>query len=286
MTEPQRVIDVNEVELCIETFGSPTDPAVLLIMGAAASMDWWPEEFCTRLAGRSRHVVRYDLRDTGQSTSYQPGAPTYTSADLVRDVLGILDTLGIERAHIVGMSMGGGLAQVIATAYADRVASLTLISTSPTGPDAAGLPPMSDQLQRQFSEPPPEPDWHDRQAVIDYMAASTRPFQGSVRIDEASLRDLAGRVFDRTRDMAATNTNHWILDGGGLPDPDPRTIDVPTLVMHGTEDPLFPYPHGEALAAAIPGARLVPLEGVGHGELPPATWDLAVDAIVDVTSTT
>jgi pimeloyl-ACP methyl ester carboxylesterase len=143
---------------------------------------------------------------------------------------------------------------------------------------------MSDELKRSFSEPPTEPDWADRSAFIDYMVAGTRPFQGSVRVDDGALRELAGRVFHRTKNIASSMTNHWMLASGDAAAPRLDQIRVPTLVMHGTEDPLFPYEHGQALARAIPGARLVPLDGVGHGELPPATWDAAVTAIVDITS--
>jgi pimeloyl-ACP methyl ester carboxylesterase len=284
MTENSRLLHVNDVELAVQTFGDDTDPAVLLIMGAAASMDWWPEEFCVRLAARSRYVIRYDLRDTGQSTSYEPGSPPYSSADLLGDAVGILDVLGVKHAHIVGMSMGGGLTQHLATDHADRVRSVTLISTTFAGSAPEGLPSMSDDLEGLFAEAPDEPDWSDRGAVVEFMVSGMLAFQGSVRTGEAELRELVGYQFDRSRDMAATNSNHWILDGGGLPEANPATIRVPALVIHGTEDPLFPYAHAEALAAAIPGAQLVALEGVGHGELPPPTWDVAVDAISEVTS--
>lgn len=278
-----RIIRANHVDLCVETFGDPTDPSVLLIMGAGASMDWWPDEFCDRLA-RSRHVIRYDLRDTGQSTSYEPGAPAYTGYDLVGDAIGVLDSFAITRAHVVGMSMGGAIAQHLAVDHPNRLASVTLISTLAVGADAADLPPMSDELRLFFSQPPDEPDWSDREAVIDYMVAGTRPFQGSVRVEEPALRDLAGRVFDRTLNVASTMANHWLLDDGDADEPQVDHIDVPTLVMHGTEDPLFPFEYGEALAGAVPGARLVPLEGVGHGELPPATWDVALREILNITS--
>jgi pimeloyl-ACP methyl ester carboxylesterase len=283
----ERIVQANGVDLCVETFGDPADPPILLIMGAAASMDWWPEGFCERLSAASRYVIRYDLRDTGQSTSYEPGAPSYTGSDLVEDAIGLLDTLGIAEAHLVGMSMGGGIAQHLAFEHPDRIASLTLIATSPAGSgatDGGGLPPMSDELRRFFSEPPAEPDWSDRSAVLDYVVAGTRPFQGSVRVDGTALREVAGRVFDRTKNIASSMTNHWILASGDAAEPRLDQIRVPTLVMHGTEDPLFPYEHGEALARAIPGARLAPLDGVGHGELPPATWDAAVAAIVNITS--
>jgi pimeloyl-ACP methyl ester carboxylesterase len=123
----ERVVRANGVDLWVETFGDPDDQAILLIMGLAASMDWWEDEFCQRLAAGGRFVVRYDHRDTGRSTSYPAGAPPYTGHDLTADAVGLLDVLGRPRAHLVGMSAGGGIAQEIAVDHPDRVASLTLI---------------------------------------------------------------------------------------------------------------------------------------------------------------
>jgi pimeloyl-ACP methyl ester carboxylesterase len=147
-----RMVKANGVELCVETFGDPGDPAVLLISGATGSMDWWEDEFCHRLACGERYVIRYDHRDTGRSASYPAGAPGYTGTDLVTDAVGLLDTLGVARAHLVGVSMGGGIAQQAALDHPDRVASLTLIANSPIstgaghthapadgGPDQSGV---------------------------------------------------------------------------------------------------------------------------------------------------
>lgn len=278
-TSQPTIVQAKGVELCVQTFGDPENPAILLIGGAASSMDWWEDEFCERLASGPRFVIRYDLRDTGQSVSYQPGAPQYGGPDLVADAVGVLDALRVARAHVVGISMGGGIAQHLALAYADRVASLTLISTTPGGP---GLPPMSDELKARFEEPTHAPDWSDRQAVVDYIVEDLRPYAGTLPFDEEAMRALAGRIVDRTINIESTMTNHWMLDGG---EPLPRLAEItaPTLVLHGTEDPLFPYGHAEALAAAIPGARLLPLAGVGH-ELPPRpVWDRVVAAILDHT---
>jgi pimeloyl-ACP methyl ester carboxylesterase len=117
------------------------------------------------------------------------------------------------------------------------------------------------------------------------MVADLRPYHGSVTMDEAAWRSLIDRIIDRATDVAASMINHWILEDGDASQARTDQIAVPTLVLHGTEDPLFPYPHGEALAAAIPGARLVPLEGVGHAELPPDVWEVAIAAIAHITST-
>jgi pimeloyl-ACP methyl ester carboxylesterase len=276
------MVKVNGVGLCVETFGDPGDPAILLISGASGSMDWWEDEFCDRLAAGRRYVIRYDHRDTGRSASYPAGAPGYTGADLDADAVGLLDALGVARAHLVGVSMGGGIAQQAALDYPDRVASLTLIATSPisTGPETPALPPMADRLKALFTDPPPEPDWSDRAAVIDYLVEGERWFAGSLGFDEARVRELAGRVVNRTVDIAASTTNHWLLGGG---EPERRRlseIGAPTLVLHGTDDPLFPYPHGEALAREIPGARLVPLPGMGHQFPPRPVWNTVIPAIL------
>ena len=275
------MVVANGVELCVQTFGDPESPAILLIGGAASSMDWWEDEFCERLASGPRFVIRYDLRDTGQSVSYKPGAPRYCGSDLVADAVGVLDALRVPRAHVVGISMGGGIAQHLALDHADRVASLTLISTSPGGPD---LPPMSDELRAWFEEPPPEPDWSDRQAVVEYIVEDLRPYAGTLPFDEAEMRALAGRIVDRTVNIASSMKNHWILEGGEPVRPRLGEIRAPTLVLHGTEDPLFPSGHAEALAAEIPGARLLPLEGMGHEMPPRPVWDQVAAAIIDHTA--
>jgi pimeloyl-ACP methyl ester carboxylesterase len=283
----EKIVRANGVDLCMETFGDPADPAILLLNGNAASMDYWRAEFCERLAANARFVIRYDSRDTGRSVSYPPGAPPYTSRDLVDDAIGLLDTLGLTRAHLVGVSSGGGLGQVLAAEHPDRVASLTLISTTFAGPHATGdLPPMSDRMRAVFAAEPAPPDWSDRAAVIEHLLESLRPYAGSVRDDEAELRELVTRIVDRTADIESSQTNHWVLDDSGIEpmSPRPDEITAPTLVIHGTEDPLFPHPHGEALAREIPHARLLTLEGVGHDYPPRPTWDVVIRALAAHTS--
>src|ERR671929_1469888 len=129
MTE--RMVEANGVELCTERFGDPADPPILLVMGLGGSMLWWEEGFCRMLAEGRRFVIRYDHRDTGRSVSYEPGRPGYTGADLVADAAGVLDAYGIDAAHVVGVSAGGALAQLLALDFRDRVLSLVLLSTSP-----------------------------------------------------------------------------------------------------------------------------------------------------------
>ncbi len=204
-----KIVHANGVPLCAETFGDPADPAILLIMGAASSMLWWEEEFCERLAAGRRFVIRYDHRDTGQSVTYEPGAPAYTFADLVDDAVGLLDAFSLPRGHLVGMSMGGAIAQLAALDQPDRVASLTLISTSPAGPGEGDLPPMSDELRALYADAPGEPDWSDRDAVSDYFVAGARPLASEARpLDEPLWRSIARRDFDRSINIASM-TNHF-----------------------------------------------------------------------------
>ena len=139
MTE--RIVETNGVELCTEPFGDPADPAILLIMGSGASMLWWEERFCRELAERGRFVIRYDHRDTGRSVTYEPGNPGYTGADMVADAAGVLDAYGIPAAHVAGVSAGGGIAQLLALDFPERVRSLVLISTSPAVSVDRPLPP-------------------------------------------------------------------------------------------------------------------------------------------------
>jgi pimeloyl-ACP methyl ester carboxylesterase len=276
-------VTVNEAELSVDTIGDPAHPAVLLIMGAGGSMDRWEEPFCARLASAGRHVIRYDHRDTGGSTTYPPGRPGYTGDDLVADPLAILDHLGVERAHVVGLSMGGAIAQRIAVEYPERVRSLTLMSTSPAGSGGGELPPMSDELRTVFTaDARPDPDWADRDATIAYLLEEERPYAGARGLDERALRALLGRVYDRSPGLASAN-NHFLVEGSEMPRARLGEIAAPTLVIHGTDDPLFPPAHGEALAREIPGARLLLVDGLGH-ELPPWAWDEVLPALIAVTA--
>jgi pimeloyl-ACP methyl ester carboxylesterase len=286
MTGPEQILKLNGIDLCVQGFGSPADPAILLIGGAQGSMDWWEDDFCTRLADAGRYVIRYDPRDTGRSTTYPVGAPSYSGEDLLADAVGLLDAFGLKTAHIVGISMGGGQAQDLGVRHPDRVASLTLIATSPGfpgAPDSTDLPPMSEALAKQFAEPGPDPDWSDRESVIAYFLDGERAFAGAIPVDAERVRHIAGRAFDRSPVMAAS-ANHW-----KLADSEPirsrlGEITAPTLVLHGTEDPLFRYGHAEALAREIPGAKLIPLPGMGHQMPPPQVWDTVIPALIEHTA--
>jgi len=325
----ETMMPVNGIEVCVETFGEPTDPPLLLIAGGASSMDWWDDEFCRRLAAGERFVIRYDHRDTGRSTSFPAGSPPYSGVDLAEDAVGVLDALDVPKAHLVGLSMGGGLAQRIAIERPDRVLSLTLMSSSP-GPPAPDAP--SHATTPAATEPSataptatepsataptttaptttatpggapsaaasipatgaaaadvsaagahrPAADWSDRRTAVACLAEQVREHGGAFTADQTHLRRLVERVFDRTTDMAATQRNHWLIDWGPSLRDRLCSITVPTLVLHGSLDRFFPAEHPQALAHAIPGARLVWLEGVGHEYPPMAVWSTVIDEIL------
>lgn len=282
----RRLIEVGDVELCVESFGDPRRPTILLVSGAASSMDWWDAELCLRLADDGRHVVRYDHRDTGQSTTGTPGAPSYDGWQLQRDCASLVEALAVGPVHLVGISMGGGIAQVTALRRPELVASLTLVATSAVGGVDADLPGPGPAVQASFADPPPDPDWADADSYADWTVRGARTYAGTIGIDEPRVRATAAAVHARSHDPAAAG-NHWLVVSGddeGEAPFDVRRIATPTLVVHGSDDPFFPLPHGEALAAAIPGAGLLVVPGMGH-EVPPApTWDLVVPALIGHTA--
>lgn len=275
LSNGEKLVEISDAALCVETFGNPANPAVLLVDGAAASMLWWETELCERIARGDRFVIRYDNRDTGRSTSYPPGRPGYTFTDLAGDALDILDALDVERAHIVCRSMSGGIGLILGVDHPDRVASLTFVSTS-TGED--GLPPSSGELTT-----PADPDPTDSAAVVDFVVASAKAYSGgSPYFDETATRALVERDVARTRNIASTLANHYAMTFDG-PSHGFGDIKAPTLVVHGDRDPALPLPHGQALRDAIPGAKLLILEGAGH-DLPRPLWDVFVPALIQHTA--
>ena len=276
-----RVARPDGAVIAAEVLGSMEHPLVLLVAGAESSMDWWRPELCELIAGRGFRVVRYDQRGVGATTLGPPGARRDGIPVAVDDALAVLDAAGAGAgaARWVGFSVGGWVAQLAALDHPDRVLSLTLVSTSPTMFEAdSDLPGPTARMREAWANPLPEPDWNDPDAVIDHLVETDR--------------DYAGDEFDEVHDRAIwTDTVRrspaMHRDEGGPDDVDPvprwrerlREITVPTTVVHGTADPVFPLGNGEALASEIAGARIVTLPGGGH-ELPPSAWSAVVDAIV------
>ncbi len=281
----------NGIELHYESFGSDADPTVVLIMGLSNQMLGWEADFCRRLAARGFHVVRFDNRDVGESTKLdRHGVPDmaplfaraavglrpraiYTLHDMAADTVGLLDHLGLERAHLVGASMGGMIAQVCAIDFPERVASLTSVISSP-------------QIQR-----PPWPRARalkvvarrgptERGARIAHRVDLFRTIHGTggLPFDEARVRAREERSFDRDPDPdGAVRQLAAVLATPGRR----RTlasVRAPAAVVHGDSDPLVPLAHGRATARAIPGAELTIIEGMGHG-LAEAAWPQIASAI-------
>jgi pimeloyl-ACP methyl ester carboxylesterase len=246
-------------------------------MGAMASMLWWPDEFCERLAGAGRFVIRYDNRDTGRSIGYEPGTATYTLDDMAGDAVAVLDEHGVERAHLVGMSLGGAVVQLVALAYPERVASVTAISTSKVGEEDTALPgPDPEYLKHAAAFE--DLDWSDARALAELLVRDAWQLAGTRHpFDQAAARELVTRDLERAVDPSRL-ANHGDIGGGEPPAAKLAEIAVPFLVIHGTADPLLPHPHGVALAEAVPGARLVTIEGGGH-ELHEGDWDQILEAI-------
>ncbi|WP_226000633.1 alpha/beta fold hydrolase [Paenibacillus sp. BJ-4] len=275
----EQLIKIDGIEICTDSFGKRVNPAILLIMGAQSSLVWWEEEFCQRLADTGRFVVRYDNRDVGRSTTYEPGQPDYTFEDMADDAIRVLDAYKIEQAHIVGMSMGGMLTQMIALRHPERVLTITLLATSNFAPD---LPPMEEKVMDYFSNMGTI-DWTNEQSVVDFVIGRSRILVGSKHpFDENKVYKLAKEEWKRSNNIASMN-NHAMLSGGESYLARTGEINVPALVIHGTEDPIIPYEHGINLANEIPGAVLLTLEGAGH-ELHYDDWDLIIDSISNHTS--
>jgi pimeloyl-ACP methyl ester carboxylesterase len=276
----ERMVQAGDVELCTEAFGDPADPPVLLVHGLGASMLWWEEGLCRLLADAGRFVIRYDHRDTGRSVTYEPGRPGYAAGALVRDAASVLDAYGVEAAHVVGVSAGAGMAQMLALEHPERVRSLVLISSSPRVPTGRELPPPVEAFGRFFSTA--TVDWMDPESVGEYVVAYSRMLAGDQRpFDEPAMRNLVRRELGRARDFAARR-NHNLLAMDDHPHVPLASISAPTLVIHGTADPMFPFEHGQALADAIPGARLLALRGAGHG-IERIDWTTIAAAIVEHT---
>ena len=255
-------VEVNGVALGVAHFGDAAAPLVLCAGGT--TMLSWPDALCESLARGGRHVVRYDLRDSGASSTLDPEVPAYTLRDLAADAAALARELDDRPAHLAGIGVGGMVAQVAALDHPGAFSALTLAGTRPVAPG-----PIDDDLPdhdaatmgRLFSRP--EPDWSDRDAVAEYAAAGAE-IRGD---DPAAARVFAGRVWDRTPGTSpAVQMANQLGTVFARLDCTPRwrerlaEIALPTLVVHGRRDPFFPVGNGEALAREIPGARLLVLE--------------------------
>lgn len=270
-------IESAGVTLATESFGQPGNPALVLVMGATASMLGWPDALCHALAGRGLFVVRFDHRDTGASTTVPPGDATYSVEDLAGDVLAVMDGYGLQRAHLAGMSLGGYIAQMVALMEPGRVASLTLIASEPLGWDGPPLPHISEEFLGHFAALGAL-DWSHRDAAADFLVESERLCAGSGgAFDAAAAKAVALRVLERN-ESPASMFNHGSVTTRADWTGKFRAIACPVLVIHGDEDPILPVENGRAIAAGIDGAEIEVLPGVGH-ELPPRWLDRIANRI-------
>jgi pimeloyl-ACP methyl ester carboxylesterase len=287
-------VSANAIRLEYDTFGDPTREPLLLVMGLGTQMILWREEFCERLAASGHYVIRYDNRDVGLSTKFDdagvpdlpavvtrvlaglPAGLAYTLDDMADDAAGLLDALQIDRAHVCGASMGGMIAQTVAIRHPHRVKTLTSIMSTTGDPS---LPPPTLEAVESLLEAPPA----DRDAYLERSVRLSRVI-GSPGFDqdEATLRTLAGRAYDRcfypqgqARHLAA------VLAHGSRRDALSK-LRVPSLVIHGADDPLVRLEGGEDTAAAIPDAELVVIDGMGH-DLPPGVWPPIIAAVSRLT---
>ncbi|MCC5968675.1 MAG: alpha/beta hydrolase [Pararhodobacter sp.] len=261
-----RMVETNGVQLATESFGSANDPAILLIMGAATSMLGWPERFCENLAGRGFFVVRFDHRDTGQSTTLPPGQANYFAEDLAADVVGILNAYRLEQVALMGMSLGGYIAQMIALEHPERVRSLILLASEPLGWDGPSLPHIPEEFFEHFGTLE-SLDWSDRGEVIRFLERIAEMSSGSGQnLDGEQVRTRIEQVLARTGSPASM-FNHASMTAREDWTGRFREIVHPVLVIHGEDDPLLPVENGQAIAAGIDGAEIHVVSGMGH-ELP------------------
>jgi pimeloyl-ACP methyl ester carboxylesterase len=270
---------VGAIEIAYETFGAPDDPPLLLIMGLGTQMLGWPDEFCHLLEARGLYVIRFDNRDIGLSTHlHDAPAPdvmaavagdtrsaSYTLTDMAADAAGLLDALALTSAHVVGASLGGMVAQTLAIEHPRRVRSLTSIMST-TGDRRVGAP--TEAGAAALMAPPAR----DRDGAIERALSSARAIGSpGFPLDEEAVRDRASRSFDRAFDPPGVARQ--LVGVLASPDRSPQLheLSVPTLVIHGADDALIGVSGGRATAAAIAGAELVIIEGMGH-DLPRALW--------------
>ena len=281
------------IHIAHDITGPADGEPLLLIAGLGVQMIRWTDEFCGRLAAMGFRVIRFDNRDAGLST-HLDGAPVPAMADLARgqvagvpytlhdmaaDALGLLDRLGIGRAHVAGRSMGGMIAQILAARHPDRVASLTAIMSSTGNP---ALPPPMPQAMAALTRPAPDPRV-DRDGYLDHAVAVARAIGSpGFPFDPVAHRALALAELARGRNPAGFGRQIAAIAATGDLRPLSRTIAAPTLVIHGSDDPLIPPACGRDIAATIPGARLMLVDGMGH-DLPPALYPTVAEGMAELT---
>ncbi len=288
--KPPRIAKANGIDICYEIFGEPNAEPLVLIMGLAGQMVQWDDGFCEQLAARGFRVIRFDNRDIGKSSrlsgagrltrwemlkmrflNIAPEAP-YTLRDMAEDTIALMDVLGIRSAHIVGASMGGMIAQEIAIDFPERVRSLISIMSTTGDPD---LPQPSDEAVTLLTEP--QPKSHDK-FIARFKRNSKVLRAGRFPRDEALDRSRAERVFARGLNPPGVGRQIRAVLASGSRKERLATVRAPTLVIHGTADPLVDPKAGEDTAASIPGARLMIVQGMGHA-IPIAMWSEIIDAI-------
>jgi pimeloyl-ACP methyl ester carboxylesterase len=278
----------NGIEIAYDSFGRASDRPLLMITGLGMQMLQWDEPFCEALAARGHHAIRLDNRDTGLSTKFdhagvpdlgalmKPGADRsgvpYTLDDMADDAAGLLDALRIDSAHVLGASMGGMIAQTLAYRHAARVRSLISLYSSTGNP---ALPPAKPEAMAVLMAPRPQ----DRAGAIEAAVNTARVTSGpGYPIDAAHIRAKATRMFDRSHTPNAAARHLAAVTAHGDRRARLAGVTAPTLVIHGTADPLVPVEGGRDTARCIPGAELWEIEGLGHG-VPPALWDTLADRI-------
>src|SRR5258707_1501069 len=288
--QPPQIARANGIDICYEIFGDPAAEPLLLIMGLGAQMIHWDDEFCRQLAARGLRVSRFDNRDIGKSSHLSGGkrltplellklrflkipvqAP-YRLRDMAEDTIGLMDALGIKSAHVVGMSMGGMIAQEIAISFPQRVRSLTSIMSTTGNPK---VPPPTREASAMLMAPPPA----TKEEFLTRFAQTWKVLRvGHFPLDEAKDLERAERVFARGLNPAGVGRQLRAILASGSRKERLRAVKAPTLVIHGTVDPLVRPEGGKDTAASIPGAKLLMVEGMGHA-LPIPMWPQIIDAI-------
>lgn len=280
-------VRANGIDIEYDEVGSPDEPGFLLVMGLTAQLTAWDERFCAQIAGHGFRVVRYDNRDVGLSSKIT-GGPTpdllgafggdhasasYTIADMADDAAGLLDALGMAPAHVMGASMGGMIVQSLAIRHPDKVRSLCSIMST-TGDRSVGQ--QSEAAIAALMAPPPS----NREEAAEQSVAATK-VTGSPAYpqDDAVVRERAMAAYDRCHDASGAARQLVAIVASPDRTADLASVSVPTLVIHGADDPLIDVSGGEATAKAIPGAELLVLPGVGH-DLPQVLWDQIIGAAV------